>query len=320
MPLKNFTKKVDKTKIKEISENFSEFEINNSNPNISMVFKYKNVTVSLYKTGTILFQGNDIQNAVNIVIGKNEIKQPKKINAFKNIKKNKINANNQQIKLIKQNEIGCDEVGVGDYFGGLTTCAAFIRYDQIEELKKIGVKDSKKISKEKIFEIANAIQQKINYSISHIDPLEYNKLFEKYQNSHIIKTLLHNQALNNLIKEFKIKIADALIIMDQYSTKTNYKKYLNIINPDQKIDIDIFETKADDKYLAVAAASILARDHWLKSIDKLKAKIKEPIFLGASDPRIKQIAKKIYLEKGLNFLTKCVKLHFKTTDEIIKTK
>lgn len=316
MPLKNFTKKVDKSKIKEISENFSEFEINNLNPNIFMVFRYKNVTVSLYKTGTVLFQGNDIENVVNLVIGKNEIKQPKKINTF--IKKNKIVVNNQQIKLIKQNEIGCDEVGVGDYFGGLTTCATFVRYDQIEELKKIGVKDSKKITKEKIFQIASILEQKIKYSISHIEPLEYNKLFEKYQNTHIIKTFLHNQSLNNLIKEFKIKIADAVIVMDQYSTKTNYKKYLNIINPDQKIDIDIFETKADDKYLAVAAASILARSWWLKSIDKIKNKIKEPIFLGASDPRIKQIAKKIYFQKGLNFLKKCVKLHFKTTDEITK--
>lgn len=318
MPLKNFTKKVDKTKIKEISENFSEFRINNSNPNIFMVFKYKNVTVSLYKTGTILFQGNDIENVVNLVIDKKEIKQTKKNNELMQDKK--IILNNQQSKLIKQNEIGCDEVGVGDYFGGLTTCAAFIRYDQVDDIKKIGIRDSKKISKERIFQIASILEQKINYSISHIEPLEYNKLFEKYQNAHIIKTLLHNQTLCNLIKEFKIKIADAVIIMDQYSTKMNYKKYLNTINPNQKIDIDIFETKAEDKYLAVAAASILARYHWLKSINKLKSKIKEPIFLGSSDPRIKQIAKKIYLEKGLNFLKKCVKLHFKTTNEIVQKK
>lgn len=318
MPLKNFTKKVDKAKIREISENFSEFQINNYNPNIFMVFKYKNVTVSLYKTGTILFQGNDIENVVNLVINKKKIKESKKINKI--TQKNKIMSSMQQITLIKQNEIGCDEVGVGDYFGGLTTCAAFIKYDQIDEIKKIGVKDSKKISKEKIHQIANLLQEKIIYSISHVEPLEYNKLFDKYQNTHIIKTFLHNQALSKLLKDSKIKLADSVIVMDQYSTKINYKKYLDVINPYEKINIDIFETKAEDKYISVAAASILARSHWLKSIDKLKTKIKEPIFLGASDLRIKIIAKKIYLEKGLDFLKKCVKLHFKTTNDIIEKK
>lgn len=318
MPLKNFTKKVDKAKLKEIAENFSEFQINNYNPNIFMVFKYKNVTISLYKTGTILFQGNDIENVVNLVINKKEIKEPKKINTF--TQKNKIISNNSQITLIKPNQIGCDEVGVGDYFGGLTTCAAFIKSDQIDEIQKIGVKDSKRISNEKIHQIANLLKEKIIYSISHVEPLEYNKLFDKYQNTHIIKTFLHNQALSELLKNSKIKVADALIIMDEYSPKISYKKYLDVINPHEKINIDIFETKAEDKYISVAAASILARSHWLKSIDKLKAKIKEPIFLGASDLRIKIIAKKIYVEKGLDFLKKCVKLHFRKTDDIIQKK
>lgn len=51
--------------------------------------------------------------------------------------------------------IGCDEVGVGDYFGPLVTCACYLDNSQIEIFKKLNIKDSKKLNDEYILQIAN---------------------------------------------------------------------------------------------------------------------------------------------------------------------
>ena len=230
---------------------------------------------------------------------------------------NRVNIENV-IKKKYESEIGSDEVGVGDYFGGVAACAVLIKKDDLNKLKKIGIQDSKNLNNAQIIEIAKKLKEnKIKHEISLINPEEYNILFQKYKNSHIIKTYLHNKAIGNLIKKQNIDLTSCLIVMDQFANKKNYQKYLNVIKSSTKIEIDIFETQGESKYLSIAAASILARYEWLNSIYELEKKINHKIYLGASNPNVLKLARFIYQKKGVDELKKYVKLHFSFTKKIV---
>ena len=57
-------------------------------------------------------------------------------------------------KYYHSNSIGSDEVGTGDYFGPIVVTATYVEKDDIEFLEGLGVMDSKKISDDKIRDIA----------------------------------------------------------------------------------------------------------------------------------------------------------------------
>lgn len=317
--MKTYTQKLSKDEIVQIKKAFAVFQVRTNNPNLYFCFKYENVTISIYRTGSILFQGNYVDKVVKFVLAKHdESKRIPEVNEKLNTPFKK--KNYEPLFSMEVNEIGCDEVGVGDYFGGMVMCAAYVNENQKKDLQKIGVQDSKKLNDQQISTIAIKLidELQISYAVSNYIALEYNNLYDKYQNSHILKTLGHNQALTKLLSaNSNIKLTNTRIIMDQYVSKQHYYNYLAKINVTNPVRINTFETKADSKYLSVATASIIARYVWLKEIDKMSKKYQIPIFLGASNPKILTIAKKIYQDYGMNELKKCVKLHFNFTDKII---
>lgn len=300
----DFSKKITSKKINEIIKIFDQYKTNIRNSNILFSFKIFETHITIYKTNKIHFQGKDIQKAIQTVFNnENELQ----------LTKNKLD--NKEKKF----QIGSDEVGVGDYFGGITVCAVLINtQNDIDFLHSIKVKDSKKINTKQINLIANKLKKNIKYMIANVNPEQYNKMYDKYKNAHIIKTYLHNEAINSLIQKNKILIKDCQIIIDQFVNQKKYEEYLEIIKPKTKIKIDLFETKSESKYLSIAAASILARNYWLNEIKKIEKLINSPIQLGATDKKIFILAKKIYNTKGKNFLNKCVKMHFNFTKNIIE--
>lgn len=316
--MKTYTQKLSKDEIVQIKKAFAVFQVRTNNPNLDFCFKYENVTISIYRSGSILFQGNYVDEVVKFVLAKHdESKSIPEVNEKPNTPFKK--KDYKPLFSMEVNEIGCDEVGVGDYFGGMVMCAAYVNENQKKDLQKIGVQDSKKLNDQQISTIAIKLidQLQITYAVSNYIALEYNNLHEKYRNSHILKTLGHNQALTKLLNaNSNIKLTNTRIIMDQYVSKQHYYNYLAKINVTNPVRINTFETKADSKYLSVAAASIIARYVWLNEIDKMSKKYQIPIFLGASNPKILTIAKKIYQDYGINELKKCVKLHFNFTDKI----
>ena len=72
--------------------------------------------------------------------------------------------------------IGCDEVGVGDYFGPIVTCACYIDNTNLEKFKKLKIKDSKKLSDEYILQIAGFIKNHATLYVNICNNTTYNKL------------------------------------------------------------------------------------------------------------------------------------------------
>ncbi|MBQ5543677.1 MAG: ribonuclease HIII [Mycoplasmataceae bacterium] len=208
--------------------------------------------------------------------------------------------------------IGADEVGVGDYFGGIVTCAVFLDETLTKKISYLDIKDSKKLSNQKVIEIAKQLIKLVPYNAKIISPKQYNFLYDKYNNSHVIKTYAHNYAISQL--KTRLNLNDAIVILDEYATKENYNKYLAILNEKNPVKIDIFEEKAERKYLCVAAASIIARYYFLIQIATLSRTYHINIPLGYNKQKIEVALNKLKIilkDEYLIKLKELVKVHFK---------
>ena len=79
----------------------------------------------------------------------------------------------------------------------------------------------------------------------------------------------------------------------------------------------LFSTKAEQLHVSVAAASIIARYAFLKEMDRLTEIAQTPIPKGAS-AKVDEIAAKIYLKHGEEFLKSITKWHFANTLKAMK--
>lgn len=283
-----------------------------SSPSIYVKSSYSlnGATINIYESGKCVVQGKKSKELMNEYF-------PVHLKEIEKLEIQEANFHDQNIIDVFSNhlyEVGSDEVGVGDYFGGLVVCSCMITQDQVSTLKEWGVNDSKKISDSKILEIAPKLIKYIKYDVKEIYPINYNKLFNEFKNTHVIKTFMHNAALSSLLKDVNIK--DCFVILDEYASEKNYSEYLKILNRDTNISIDLFLPKAESHYLSVACASIIARYYFLRQIKKLSKQLNIEIPLGAWNPKIETTAKFLKENYGPGKLKEFLKLHFKNTNKI----
>ena len=214
--------------------------------------------------------------------------------------------------LCKDNQIGSDEVGVGDFLLPVIVVAAFVRGRDLKELESFGVKDSKKLTDEKIREIAPGLLKKFFVSKLCLPNDHYNELIEQGENLNSIKAKMHNRALLNMFKKFP---DTKNIFVDQFVAESKYFAYLN--DPtEQKIFNITFKTKGESYYPCVALASCIARYAFLLEKDALEKKYKMTFPFGASS-KVNEFAKKFIKKYGLQEFNKIAKKHFANYKEIV---
>ena len=208
------------------------------------------------------------------------------------------------------NYIGSDEVGNGSYFGGIVTASVLVR-DQadVDFLLELGVRDSKKISDKKIREMAPQIKDRLEYAVSEAIPAQYNQAIASGLHIKEIMAILHNDAIG------KVSATNPdFVLIDEFASASKYSDYLEDSNKTIAYSDRLrFEKKAESKYLAVAAASILARDAFLTQIDTMSDFLHMPIKQGVTAKVKEQIAQLMRMEIDL---TQYAKVDFKTTEEV----
>lgn len=203
-------------------------------------------------------------------------------------------------------QIGSDEVGVGDYLLPMIVVAVYMRKDQYQRLKELGVTDSKKMSDQKIREIGPALVKEFEYSKLTLPNSKYNEMYQKEENLNSLKAKMHNRALFNLHKKYEDVIA---IYVDQFVGEETYYKYLNDKNEPVVKGIS-FKTKGEQRFPSVAAASVIARYAFLLEKDRLEEKYGMEFPCGAG-PKVDK-TKKVLLEKvGQEEYDNLVKKNFK---------
>ncbi|HHT66739.1 MAG TPA: ribonuclease HIII [Erysipelotrichaceae bacterium] len=179
--------------------------------------------------------------------------------------------------LCYANQIGSDEVGVGDFVLPLIVVAAFVRGKDIKILDQYGVNDSKKISDEKIKEMVPPLLKVFSVSKLTLSNDHYNKVIAKGENLNSVKAKMHNRALLNMFKKFP---DTKHIFIDQFVGESKYFSYLNDPQEPKVLNVT-FKTKGETYYPCVALASIVARYAFLVEKEKLEKKYQMAFPFGA---------------------------------------
>lgn len=268
--------------------------------------------ITLYESGKIMFQGisADIEANLWIDMEKHFNNRIIDITTGKD-KKVKDTNKDESIKPISNKPaIGSDEVGTGDYFGPIVVTASFVSKENQSFLADLGVRDSKKLTDETILKIAPQIIEKIPHSTLIFDNESYNKYHTDDINMNKIKAILHNKVLLNLIKK---EYPYEQIIIDQFASPTKYYEYIK--DAKEVVKNITFFTQAEDKFLCVAASSIISRYIFLKKMDELSKEVGMELPKGAG-VMVDDVAQKIVKNFGFETLNKIAKLNFKNTDKL----
>lgn len=202
--------------------------------------------------------------------------------------------------------IGVDESGKGDYFGPLVIAACYVGPEHLAELE--GVKDSKKITDNVIFKLAENIKKTCPHAIVAIGPSKYNELYERNKNLNKLLSWGHAQAIENVLA----KQPSELAISDQFGDPSYIKWLLAKKGQDVRLESKV-RAEAD---IAVAAASILARAEFLNRMKRLSQEFGIDLPKGASNIVI-EVGKKFVAKHGRAALGNVAKLHFKTTQSVL---
>ncbi len=215
----------------------------------------------------------------------------------------------EKVDFKPESYIGTDESGKGDYFGPLVIAGVFVNPSINEELVNLGVRDSKIISDWGIKTLASNIKRitKKNFDTVIISPDKYNKLHEKMGNVNKILGWAHARVLENILNNCIAENA----ISDKFG---NERLILDSLQEKGK-NLQLYQTSKAERYTAVAAASIIARDVVIKWFELNSKKIGVQIPKGASEA-VEESAKKILKDLGAEKLKSLVKIHFKTSQKI----
>lgn len=253
----------------------------------------ENCVITCYESGKTVFQGRDAK-----VYASPFMKE-------ENVKKNTVAKKSNDILP----QAGSDEVGTGDYFGPVCVCATIVDENTLPLIRKLGIRDSKQLNDEDIRKVAPEVMKVIPYSLLILDNPSYNKVHAQI-NLNAIKAMLHNKAYVNLANKCGLP---SFRIVDQFAPERTYYSYLK--NEKEVVKPIHFETKAEDKYPAVGAASVIARYAFLVKWDEMEKKYGLTFHKGGgakADASAQEFVKKFGFEK----LDDVAKLHFKNTEKL----
>ena len=270
--------------------------------------------ITLYESLKVMFQGISADVDANMwrdmEAHLNNGKAPEESKKKEKEKKDEKELYEERKKYYYINSIGSDEVGTGDYFGPIVVTASYVSKENIPFLEELGVRDSKKLTDDKILKIVPEIIKKIPYETIIYSNEEYNN--NPSYNMNKVKAILHNKALLNLMKKDNY-IVDKVVV-DQFCYPRNYFGYLKeSSNVFRKID---FTTKAEDKCLSVACGSLISRYVFIKEMEKISNVLGSTIPKGAGI-KVDEFGKEIVKKHGRDILRKVAKLNFKNTEKIL---
>jgi ribonuclease HIII len=207
---------------------------------------------------------------------------------------------------------GIDESGKGDYFGPLVIAGVYTDAAITKHLMAAGIMDSKRISSaDKIRKLAAIIRDTpgIAYHILTLPPLRYNELYDEFRNLNRMLAWAHVAVIEKLL----LQVPDCpRSLSDQFAKPFVLQKAL----AGKKLAIQLDQRTKAESDIAVAAASILARERFVEWMDKTSAAGGIKLPLGASSG-ILPAARAVIEKHGKDALGKVAKLHFKTTTQVL---
>lgn len=259
--------------------------------------KKKGVSITLYESGKLTVQGKDKHEFISYYL------EPE---ILKNLS---YSYPHERVELHAR--IGIDEAGKGDYFGPLCIGGLHVNGEEdIKKLLKMGVKDSKRLGDLTILELSKKVKKDFKFSIIRIFPKRYNEMYQTFHNLNRMLAWGHASAIEKLVEETSCK----QVIIDQFADEYVVKNALR----KKTLEVDLTQRHRGEEDPVVAGASILARAAFVEGISELENKFNLRLPKGASGA-VKTAAKQAIQTYGVAILQEIAKMHFKTTEELLRS-
>ena len=201
---------------------------------------------------------------------------------------------------------GIDESGKGDFFGPLVIAGVCVDAESGPKLAQLGVCDSKLIkSDRRIAELAHGIRNTVpgRFAVVTVGPEAYNRLYRGFGNLNRLLAWGHAKTIEELLG----KVPDCpRMLSDKFGNESLIRNALQTRGRAIRLDQ---ETKAE-RDVAVAAASILARDGFVRGMAKLSETVGATLPRGAGAGVLAMAEKLARRDPAL--LEKVAKTHFRT--------
>jgi ribonuclease HIII len=208
---------------------------------------------------------------------------------------------------------GVDESGKGDFFGPLVVASAYVDPSLAKAMRAMNVRDSKRItSDDKALDMGRDLRRLLGrrYSVVRIGPRAYNRLYARMRNVNRLLGWGHARSLENLLQA----VPDCpRAVSDQFGSKQQVERALM----KRGRRIELVQRPRAESDLAVAAASIIAREGFLRALQELSQPYGLAFPKGASDA-VREAAVQLVRKAGPAALLETAKCHFKTTDAVLK--
>lgn len=208
---------------------------------------------------------------------------------------------------------GIDESGKGDFFGPLVIAGVYTDREIAHALRAAGVMDSKAITSDaRIRDLAEVIRDTsgVAWEVVSMGPDRYNELYPKFKSLNRLLAWGHSRVIDSLLE----KRPDCpRALSDQFAEEQVLQKALGPRAKESKMVLEQ-RTKGESD-VAVAAASILARERFINWMGEASARLGITLPRGATS--VKAVAAQVLQARGNDFLGKIAKMHFRTAFEVL---
>ncbi len=259
--------------------------------------------VTAFQSGKLLAQGKGVEEFVQFYLEPEILKEAR------------LGYEHVHDPAILEPRIGVDESGKGDFFGPLVISGVFLNREAIDALRGSGVRDSKTVTSDnRVFELAKLIRKTEGAlaQVVSIGPKAYNELYAKMGNVNRMLAWGHARVIENVLAELdKQGEKCARAIADQFGDERLIRNALM----KRGREIKLVQRHPAESDLAVAAASIIARDEFVRRLVALGKECGVELPKGASN--LVEDAGRRFVEKhGKEKLGEVAKLHFRTSQKI----
>jgi ribonuclease HIII len=214
--------------------------------------------------------------------------------------------------------IGTDEAGKGDYFGPLVCAAVYVDSELAGRLRSIGVRDSKALSDGRVKEMAERIRELAEgrYAVTSINPPKFNELYSQFakekKNLNSLLAWGHARSIERLLTAPSTRgIRPEYVLVDQFADARHVE------DRTRRTGLKVYQRPRAEDDIAVAAASVLARDAFLAWLDKWSGRCALKLPKGASEHVI-AVGKEVIRRWGRPALGDLAKLSFRTTKQVVE--
>ncbi len=231
--------------------------------------------------------------------------------------------------------IGTDEAGKGDYFGPLVAAGVYVDAECCETLSEFGIVDGKKLSNRRVRHLAEVMRSRYEEHIVVVEkmPAAYNSLYDdlqrRGQNLNHLLASLHAEAIHTLA----VRVGVKHVLVDRFSKNdlitqelircTKETPHLQHATPTPPsggifkhtaLEMEIIQVPKAERDIAVAAASIIARDAFLNGMKVLSKKYE--MCLPRGSYQVIDAGREFIRLHGSHALGDVAKLHFSLTDAV----